>query len=465
MSMPVIPRIMSTQHPDNVYLPPFVQNQIMSADDELREALFCYKNLGCDEQKWDAEGKEADTEILDSIFASDHAFFRKHQLGKHERLTFRIPNPRLEPHRQHTLAQMLEAIPRLHDIAKMYYQSAPKPVYEIILPQAESAAEILQVQKMCPPQVTVIPLFESIEKIVRSHTIVEKILKITQPEYQRVYLARSDPALQSGMIAAVLGVKIGLARLYQLSKKIEIPIYPIIGVGGSAFRGHFTPNNALNVFHEYRGVATLTAQSSFKFDFPEKMVREAIAAVKKEKMEMPVVVPEKKLLELITRLQKGYQAEMKKAIPLLMAIAPYVPRRRQRFLHADQKGYGRGFNGHPKQSLPRAIGFTAALYSVGLPPELFGIQAITQSDALLLDAVYPTWRFDVSAALSYVNTNTAFGHKLAQTAAQHNLYALDSNNEHGNYSTYILRTITHKKITPRISEVILEAAKIRNFLG
>ena len=70
--MPAIPRVMSTQHPDNVTIPKFCQNEIMSADDELHEALFCYKNLGCDEQMWDAEGKEADPTILHKIFTLDH---------------------------------------------------------------------------------------------------------------------------------------------------------------------------------------------------------------------------------------------------------------------------------------------------------------------------------------------------------------------------------------------------------
>lgn len=463
--MPAIPRVMSTQHPDNVTIPSFVQNQIMSADDELREALFCYKNLGCDEQKWDAEGKEADTDILDTIFAADHHFFRKHQLGRHERLTFRIPNPRLEPDRLSTVHKMLGAIPRMDETAKLYYRGAPKPIFEIILPQAESAAEILELKNLAPKDVSVIPLFESIENIVKSDKVVEKVLKATDPEYQRVYLARSDPALQSGMIAAVLGVKIGLRHLQKLSEKIKIPIYPIIGVGGPAFRGHFTPENALNIFHEYAGVATLTAQSSFKFDYPEKVVHDAVAKLKKEKMQIPVEVPEKKLLELIKRLEIGYQTEMHKAISLITTIAPFVPRRRQRFLHAAKKGYGRGFNGHSGPALPRAIGFTASLYSVGLPPELFGLNAITASDMKLLESVYPNWRFDVSAALDYVNTDTKFGQKLAETAAKLGLYALEPQIEHHNYSTHILKTITNKKLTPRISEVILEAAKVRNFLG
>ncbi|HCC68266.1 MAG TPA: phosphoenolpyruvate carboxylase, partial [Nitrospiraceae bacterium] len=48
-----IPRVMSTQHPDNVLLPFFAENQIMSGDDEIQEAYYAFSHLCCDEQMWD----------------------------------------------------------------------------------------------------------------------------------------------------------------------------------------------------------------------------------------------------------------------------------------------------------------------------------------------------------------------------------------------------------------------------
>lgn len=464
--MPAIPRVMSTQHPDNVYIPSFVQNEIMSADDELREALFCYKNLGCDEQMWDAEGKEAEPEILHNIFTLDHHFFRKNLLGKKERLTFRLPNPRLEPTRFEVVEKMFAEIPKLSTTAKLYYRTSPQPIFEAILPQTESAKEILQLKKLCAMDINIIPLFESITSLINSHAVVEKIINASESEYQRVFLARSDPALQSGMLAAVLGTKVALARLYKLSQKTKTPIFPIIGVGSAPFRGHFNPLTAINVWQQYAGAATITAQSSFKYDYPEKVINEAITSLKKEKIKNPDEVPEKKVLELITKLELAYQSELRRVIPLITTIAPYIPARRRRFgMNKNGEVYGRGFNGHAGPALPRAIGFTASLYSVGLPPELFGLNVITARDMELLDSVYPNWRFDVSAALDYVNTDTRFGQKLAETAANLGLYALEPHIEHHTYSTYILKSIDNKKITPRISEVILEAAKVRNFLG
>ncbi len=58
--MPKIPRVMSTQHPDNVRLPFFAESTDMSGEDEIKEVYYAFSHLGCDEQMWDCEGKEAD---------------------------------------------------------------------------------------------------------------------------------------------------------------------------------------------------------------------------------------------------------------------------------------------------------------------------------------------------------------------------------------------------------------------
>ncbi|MDY6779151.1 MAG: phosphoenolpyruvate carboxylase, partial [Halobacteria archaeon] len=58
--MSQVPRVMSTQHPDNATAPFFSEGDVLEGEDEIREAFYVYSHLGCDEQMWDFEGKEGD---------------------------------------------------------------------------------------------------------------------------------------------------------------------------------------------------------------------------------------------------------------------------------------------------------------------------------------------------------------------------------------------------------------------
>ena len=45
----IIPRTMSTQHPDNVRMPLFASRKIIGLEDEIKEALWAY-DIGIQEQ-------------------------------------------------------------------------------------------------------------------------------------------------------------------------------------------------------------------------------------------------------------------------------------------------------------------------------------------------------------------------------------------------------------------------------
>ena len=66
-------------------------------------------------------------------------------------------------------------------------------------------------------------------------------------------------------------------------------------------------------------------------------------------------------------------------------------------------GYGRSLDGVGGVTLPRAIGFTASLYSIGVPPELLGLAALTDVDLAFVREVYPSLDEDISAALRFTN--------------------------------------------------------------
>jgi phosphoenolpyruvate carboxylase len=60
----VIPRTISTQHPDNASSPKWFENGVTEGEAELREAFFSYHDLGCTEVMWDSEGKDVDTNVV-----------------------------------------------------------------------------------------------------------------------------------------------------------------------------------------------------------------------------------------------------------------------------------------------------------------------------------------------------------------------------------------------------------------
>ena len=88
--------------------------------------------------------------------------------------------------------------------------------------------------------------------MLNADKIVEEYLsKANEKEYQRVWLARSDPALNYGNLAAVLVNRIAFQRLHKLQQKLSIELLPIIGCGSVPFRGNFRPDNMQNILKAY----------------------------------------------------------------------------------------------------------------------------------------------------------------------------------------------------------------------
>ncbi|ASJ04869.1 phosphoenolpyruvate carboxylase [Thermococcus barossii] len=474
----MIPRTMSTQHPDNVFIPFFAGSPTMGGEDEVVEAFYAFSVLGIEEQMWDFEGKEVDEFVVKKLFERYGYFFKQRKLGKELRLTPRVPNPSVERAEAKLLLETLEAIPRSADYARLFYGEELPPIFEVILPMTTSAEELNRVYELYrhyiagkqykrvhdiklhewigefyPSEIAVIPLFESREAILHAAGIVRRYLSGKEVEYQRVFLARSDPAMNYGLISAVLYDKLALFELQELEEELGLPIYPIIGVGGAPFRGHLTPENVEAVLREYPSVQTFTVQSSFKYDRPPKEVIRAVERIRESRRREAQPVPGE-VFEILDKYELRYSTELRALAPLIREVAKFVPSRRRRKLHIGLFGYSREVNG---SALPRAIKFTASLYSLGIPPELLGLSALSEGELEFLGEHYLGLYRDIEFAFRYFNPKVAerfpFLRPLAEMAR--------------NYE----RDERHLEITSRIlagelsGELIVEAAGIRGFLG
>ncbi len=134
-----VPRCMSTQHPDNVTVPFFAQGPVMEGVDEIREAYYAFSHLGCDEQMWDFEGKEVDEFVVEKLLTTYEGFFRLFPLGRAVYLTLRVPNPAVDKAQGKILLEVLQAIPRAYDVARLFYGEDLAPIFEIIFPMTTSA--------------------------------------------------------------------------------------------------------------------------------------------------------------------------------------------------------------------------------------------------------------------------------------------------------------------------------------
>ncbi|MEK9132339.1 MAG: phosphoenolpyruvate carboxylase [Patescibacteria group bacterium] len=421
---------MSTQHPDNAGNAYWCNKSFINTADEIEEAYHAFKELGCDEYMWDWEGKLVDEAVIDKFFSRYTAYFKKHPLGKEKFLTYRIPN--IWEERGYRLARVFINILTSSDLARDLKLHAP-PIIEIILPMTKSAQQIIKTEetfrkvarlkcevfndgKHCSTDcIQVIPLIERIEDLTDADRIIEPYLKSYKethkvfPQYLRPFIARSDPALNSGLIPAVLASKAAISHFYNLEKKFGVAMYPIIGTGSLPFRGSMNPENIKEAIKEYRGIRTVTIQSAFKYDYPQKMVREALSFIKRTLPKLKPEILSKEDIETIKKLNqffiKPYTAAIEKLAPFINKVAAFVPPRRERMLHIGLFGYSRGMG---KINLPRAITFNAVFYSLGVPPEFIGTgrglcEAQKHGHLDFLKRVYVNLERDLTHAGKYLN--------------------------------------------------------------
>ena len=428
----MIPRTMSTQHPDNVNVPEWSSGEVIDGNSEIYEAYFAYETLGCQEVMWDAEGKDVDTRVVRKMLTQYKDFFRTHIIGKDVRLTYRIPNPTIEVVEKKVFVETLQNIPVAYDVASSFYQKEVAPIFEVILPFTTEGKELIMlcnyyrkvivedenavlsgsvkvkdwVGAFKPKHINVIPLVEDFNSLFAVDQIVTPYIDAVKPSYLRVFLARSDPALNYGLLCAVLLSKIALSKLKKLERKHGVTIHPIIGAGSQPFRGHLSPVNVDRFLQEYLGLSTATIQSAFRYDYPIEQVKSCIKLLN-EKLpngEPATITPAEEgiLLKTLQKCKQRYESTIENLAPLINSVAPYVPQRRARKLHIGLFGYSRNVAG---VSLPRAITFAAALYSIGIPPEFIGskvLEDLNDKELELIQKFYVNMKHDFSNVSGYV---------------------------------------------------------------
>ncbi|MBI3032252.1 phosphoenolpyruvate carboxylase [Candidatus Woesearchaeota archaeon] len=485
-----IPRTMSTQHPDNILIPSFAANHVLDYNDEIKEAYQVFSHLDCHEQLFDYEGKEADNFIIKRLVSEYGDYFKQNKIGKEKIISFRIPNAGIEKAEAKLVVEILQSIPRYFDTAQEFYHDGTIPVSEVYVPMVTNAKDTILVHEYYkkfvaglqnqtiakgikladwignfkPETVKVTPLVEDMNSMLMVDKIVEEHLAATKEEYKRVWLARSDPAINYSSLGAVILNKIAFQKLFALEQKISTEIYPIIGCGSAPFRGNLKPDTVLQLMKGYPSVQTFTIQSSFKYDNPTNKVKDAIELLNNGKKKPPMYVEEDKALAILAKVAAKYKQHIRELAPLINGIAEHVPNRRKRKLHIGLFGYSRS---EGEITLPRAIKFCAALYSVGLPPEVLGLSALTEKEHQYIETFYPHFKADIEDALQFLNRDNI--QKLNPSIAKEiekalPVFDVKTNEEHLALSAKVMNDYAHNKQNELFSN-ISAAAQIRGFLG
>ncbi len=423
-----IPKTMATQHPDNAKAPYWEKdgNGFVNSREETVECVDAFRNLDVNEFMWDWEGKFTDEAVVDRLFHHYFDYFKKNPLGLKKCLTFRIPN--IWQEKGYSLIRSLMVVLTSEDFAHDLKFHSP-PIFEVILPMTENAQQLIFIQKSFQElaelksrmfskfqknteYVRIIPLFEGVYTQINAKKILIKYLELHKktfgfnPAYLRVFIARSDPAMVSGLVPTVLANKIILSDLRELEEETKIRMFPIIGAGSLPFRGGLTPIKIKDFDAEYPGINTITVQSAFRYDYPISKVRQAIKYYNKRHHGLSQIVSKadrKRLIEIISLFEKEYQNRLNKIVRDVTFIFESFPKRRERHLHIGLLSYGRKSN---KVTLPRAITFTGSFYSLGIPPEFLGIGMLAKlkpNDFALFEKYYKNYIENLTSAGKFLN--------------------------------------------------------------
>ncbi|QQR80293.1 MAG: phosphoenolpyruvate carboxylase [Deltaproteobacteria bacterium] len=233
---------------------------------------------------------------------------------------------------------------------------------------------------MKPTDLEVIPLIEGTASLIQSRQILKEYIRSyedifgVKPKYLRPFIARSDPALDAGYLAAILSARGAISEYYLFKEETHVPVFPMIGVGSLAFRGGLSPLSLERFFKNYAGIRTVTIQSAFRYDYPIEIVKKAIQTLESKLPKLKPKIFDKNELEEISFLDHFFASYYRPVIlslaETIKQFAPFIPSHRERIQHTGHFGYSRKMGN--TTALPRAITFSGVFYSLGIPPGLIG---------------------------------------------------------------------------------------------
>ncbi len=270
-------------------------------------------------------------------------------------------------------------------------------------------------------------------------TGTEYIKKIDEKDYLRVFIGKSETAISAGHLSSAIACKLAISECADAQEKLGVEIYPILGGGALPFRGGISPNNLNNFTREYSGTKTYTIQSGVRYDYDQREAIEMINALKQKVHYKPIIYPDeekKKIIDMMAIFSKNYLQELYEILDYVTEASFYVPNQRERILEISDVSYYRSIRNIKAMfkvyqnkkaankisrlalerfgNLPRAIKLSAALYSLGLPPELLGVgNSIAEiKEELgqewvdqLLDHIYPSIEDDIKFSSRFYHHN------------------------------------------------------------
>ncbi|MCL6106973.1 MAG: phosphoenolpyruvate carboxylase [Actinobacteria bacterium] len=457
MTLPeFIPATMMTQHPDSA-------SRYVPVRDEPREAIDALTpqpiGLGLEEVMVDYEGKLTPYHQTAEISLGLNE--RGQVPGRDVLVTPRIPSATKET----AFHQLMALMSVIESNFQLTTAGSGGAISEVVVPMVETAAELVDVRRRIqdvielghkefgissdPDAVQVIPLIEEVPELFGAGAMLGLYLtKAPAAGYGvsrlRVMLGRSDSAMAYGLVPSVLAVKAAISDCYALGRERGVPVYPILGGGALPFRGHVDLANFDQLLVDFAGVRTVTVQSGLRYDFGGEVSQQvAIKAHDKLAATEPLAYTDgdrQRITALAGLFTEPYLESFSDLLPAVIAISEIVPRQRDRLARKSAVGYARAaadpaklaeqisdaaiasrlkaINPPRAKNLPRAISFTGALYSIGLPPEFIGtgrglaaVSRLYGADGVdFLLKIYPGLRQDLAKAGRYLNLKTAAMH-------------------------------------------------------